>query len=226
MLRGKRGLFGDTCQRLGFVSSPVENKEKLLGLQEKHAADELLESGLFLPEDKKRKKEFRPNGQFYGMGQKAKKPKEERKHKDDRWVWGMTHPVIIPYFDEAGRLLKLRPHKGGAPGNTLSGASRIYVPRDYKRSPDTGETFPLVVITEGEFKAPPCGRCWVPGAMTLMTLDIRGACAPSLESISETITTCARNWMIGCSPCSAGRLWWRSTTRTNRVAQCASGTKR
>jgi len=201
MLRVKRGLFDDTCRRLGFVSSPVENKDKLLGLQEKHAADELLESGLFLPEDKKRKKEFRPNSQFYGMGQKAKKPKEDRKHKDDRWVWGMTHPVLIPYFDEAGRLLKLRPHKGGAPGNTLSGATRIYVPRDYKLAADVVETFPAAVITEGEFKAAalwqvlgggrddiedigyPWGVCAVPGINFGNNYDLRAGLDEWLQSV-------------------------------------------
>ena len=153
MIYEKRGLAAPTCRRLGFVSNPVENKELLLKLLEKYPADELLESGLFLPEDKKRKKEFRPNAQFYGMGQKGKKPKEERQNRDDRWVWGMVHPVILPYFDECGELVKLRPHKGGAPGNTLCGASRLYVPRDYKKAPDTVEHFPNVIVTEGEYKA-------------------------------------------------------------------------
>ena len=201
MLLAKRGLFGETCRRLGFVSSPVENKDKLLGLQEKHAPDELLESGLFLPEDKKHKKEFRPNSQFYGMGQKGKKPKEQRKHREDRWIWGMVHPVIIPYFDEAGRLFKLRPHKGGAPGNTLSGASKIYVPRDYQKAPDVVETFPRVVITEGEFKAAglwqvlgagrddiedighPWGVCAIPGINFGNNYDLRSELDAWLQAV-------------------------------------------
>jgi hypothetical protein len=201
MLLEKRGLFSETNRRLGFVSSPVGNKEKLLALQDEHAADELLESGLFLPEDKKRKKEFRPNSQFFGMGQKGKKPKDQRKHRDDRWIWGMVHPVIIPYFDEAGRLVKLRPHKGGAPANTLSGASRIYVPRDFRKAPDVVETFPRVVITEGEFKAAglwqtlgagrddiedighPWGVCAIPGINFGSNYDLRAELDAWLQAV-------------------------------------------
>ncbi|MDE2099460.1 MAG: hypothetical protein KGL39_19570 [Patescibacteria group bacterium] len=197
----KRGLLSASCRALGFVSSPVENKDILEKLRDEFSADELLESGLFLPEDKKRKKEFRPNSQFYGMGQKGKKPKEERKHRDDRWIWGMVHPVIIPYFDEAGRLFKLRPHKGGAPASTLSGASKIYVPRDPKKAPDMVETFPRVVITEGEFKAAglwqvlgggrddiedighPWGVCAIPGINFGNNYDLRAELDAWLQAV-------------------------------------------
>ena len=179
MLYRKRGLESSTNVMLGFVSSPKENRaclEKLLD-DPRFTIEDLLDSGLFLPADAKAKKVFRPNSQFYGMGQVGKKPKEERKNKEDKWVWGLVHPVIVPYFDETGRVVKLRPHKGGAPGNTLCGAAKVYVPRDPKRAPDVVEYFPRAVICEGEFKAAslwriigggstkkkPWGVCAIPG---------------------------------------------------------------
>jgi hypothetical protein len=97
------------------------------------------------------------------MGQAGKKPENQRRNKDDKWVWSASaHPVIIPYFDERGELIKLRPHKGGAPGGTIAGIPRIYVPRDFRKARATPgglvEIFPKVLISEGEFKG---GPIWV-----------------------------------------------------------------
>ena len=83
MLYRKRGLESSTNMILGFVSSPTENcacLEKLLE-DPRFTIEDLLDSGLFLPADAKAKKVFRPNSQFYGMGQAGKKPKEERKRR-------------------------------------------------------------------------------------------------------------------------------------------------
>ena len=197
----KRGQTEQTSRRLGFVSNPVENRKILESLCGKFSADERLESGLWLPEDKKRKKEFRPNSQFFGYGQVGKKPGEQRKHRDDRWVWGWTHPILIPYFDEGGRLIKLTPHKGGAPGNTLSGAIRLYVPRDFKKAraaSNAVETFPRVVICEGAFKAAalwetlgagredggqPWGACAIPGINFGNNYDLRSELDAWLQAV-------------------------------------------
>lgn len=194
----KRGLTTATARALGFVSSPKSNEQILLRLGTKHPWDECSASGLWLPEDKEKKRVRRPNSQFYGFGVKGKKPKTDRRDKRDRWIWGMTHPVLIPYFDEAGKIFKLRPHKGGAPANTLCGASRIYVPRDYHRAADIAECFPKVVICEGEFKAAalwqmlgagrddggePIGVCAIPGINFGNNYDLREELEAWLKSV-------------------------------------------
>ncbi|MDE2103822.1 MAG: hypothetical protein KGL39_41675 [Patescibacteria group bacterium] len=224
----KRGLLSANCHALGFVSNTESNLEFLERLRDDFLADDLLESGLWLPEDKKAKKEFRPNTQFHGSNQITKKPKHLRKHKDDKWIYGFpgqgwcdkcerkfkaekcpqcrgalkfgTH-LLIPYFDETGRLAKLRPHKGGAKGGTLAGANRIYVPRDPKKAPDMVETFPRVVITEGEFKAAglwqvlgggrddiedvghPWGVCAIPGINFGNNYDLRAELDAWLQAV-------------------------------------------
>ena len=111
----------------------------------------------------------RPNNQFCGSGQVGKKPEKDRRDDKDKWQWGWCEPVLIPYFNEAGELIKLRPHKGGASAGTAAGSERIYVPRDYRAlrahrvelaantsSPlreGNSERFPTVIICEGEYKA-------------------------------------------------------------------------
>lgn len=125
----KRALTSATCQALCYRSNPRANEILLQELADRFEWDELYASGLWLPPDRKLKLDRRPNQQFMGKGQMGKKPKEERRSKEDKWTWGFCEPVLIPYFNSKGELIKLRPHKGGAPSGTICGASRIYVPR-------------------------------------------------------------------------------------------------
>jgi hypothetical protein len=174
----KRGLSTATCLGLGFAEGSESNRKILLELEKDFSAEEREASGLWLPEDRKKRQSHRPNKQFCGLGQVGKKLDGERKGKDDKWQWGTSSPVLIPYFDEGGNIIKLRPHKGGAPAGTVCGISRVYIPRDPTKCPDTVENFSRVVITEGEFKAaalwqtigcgrpdgkPPTGVCAIPG---------------------------------------------------------------
>jgi hypothetical protein len=148
-----RGITPISCQVLGLRANPPENETVLEDLAQLFSWEECRASGTWLESDGKRKLPRRPNAQFHGKGQIGKKPERERKGKDDKWVWGFGCPVIIPYFDEAGDVIKLRPHKGGAPSGTISGRPRIYVPRDFKKCADVVEKFYTVVICEGEYKA-------------------------------------------------------------------------
>jgi hypothetical protein len=174
----KRGLTTSTCLALGFASGAASNRQILLELEKDFSVEEREASGLWLPEDRKKRQSHRPNKQFCGLGQVGKKPQGERKGKDDKWQWGQSEPVLIPYVDEGGNIIKLRPHKGGAPAGTVCGISRVYIPRDPSKCPDIVETFHEVWITEGEFKAaalwqtigggrddgqPPIGVCAIPG---------------------------------------------------------------
>ena len=182
----KRGLTPEACLALGFRQNVPRNEQVLLRLQDDYDALTLVESGLWLGADRRRGTERRPNPQFAGLGIVAKKPAAERKHKDDKWHFGLCQPPLIPYFNARGQLVKLRPHKGGAPAGTAAGSERIYVPRVADRSrwePEKlVEKFTTVVVCEGEFKAaaiwltigqgamllrgrhrPPVGVCALPG---------------------------------------------------------------
>ena len=154
----KRGLTPETCAALGFRANPRTNEALLDQMRELFSWEDLVESGLWLPANGQRKLGRRPNTQFFGLGLVGKKPEAERRHKDDKWHWGWCQPTLIPYFDAAGRVVKLRPHKGGAGSGTEAGAERIYVPRARVAAlpgaaPPPPESFRTVVVCEGEYKA-------------------------------------------------------------------------
>jgi hypothetical protein len=149
----KRGLLKTTCERLGFRANPRSNEKILHELSNQFGWNELVASGLWLEADRKRKLDSRPNTQFCGKGNVGRKPEAERRHRDDKVIWGWCQPVLIPYFNEMGELMKLRPHKGGAKGGTVAGRELIYVPRDFQKCADLVEKFNTVVICEAEYKA-------------------------------------------------------------------------
>ena len=191
----KRGLLSKTCALLGFAANPESNLTILAELEEKFTWAALLASGLWLP--KKGLSPRRPNKQFAGLGQLGKKPEDERRNKDDKWVWANCQPVLIPYFDELGKIFKLRPHKGGAPEGTLCGASRIYVPREFRVCADRAESYRTCVICEGEFKAaaiwqvlgagssysPAVGVCALPGITLGKHFELRLELEAWLEQV-------------------------------------------
>lgn len=190
----KRGLTSRTSDLLGFRSGLRSNKELLVRLRERFEMDVLLESGLWKRGGKEGHRAApKPNAQFYGMGMAGKlknlggKAAPDQVVDDDGNVWGWCEPILIPYRDERGRLIKLRPHKGGAPGDTVCGEPMLYVPR-----PEAGydarlprrefgrggpmvvgdgkaeglpyaERFRTVLITEGEFKAAAAWQAIGPG---------------------------------------------------------------
>ncbi len=171
----KRGLLPATAAALGFKSNQNSNRRRLLELARAFTWEELRASGLWLPGAEQ--KHRRPNPQFCGCVQLARKPKSQRKHPDDKAVWGwsdegwcvrcehvsigvqclqcggklkLPDAVLIPYFNDRGELIALRPHKGGAPEGTAASATHIYIPRDGRKVAE--EHFPTVVVTEGEYK--------------------------------------------------------------------------
>jgi len=149
----KRMLPPVACEALGFRANPRANEAPLLEMHGVFDWEELGASGLWVDADRKNDLGRRPNNQYHGKGQVGKKPMNERQHEGDKVQWGWCEPVLIPYFNEAGELVKLRPHKGGAAGDTAAGSARIYVPRDYRMAADRVEKFYTVIICEGEYKA-------------------------------------------------------------------------
>jgi len=160
LLFKRRGLISATSEALRFRSNPRLNRGILLAMRNKFSKEELLDSGLFVRvKGAGHAGEIKPNSQFCGAGI-MRKLKEGETVERNQWkdndgnLWGWCEPILIPYFDEIGRLVGLRPHKGGGQANTVTGSPRIYIPRV---PPTDGkpiqEIFPKVVITEGEFKA-------------------------------------------------------------------------
>jgi hypothetical protein len=152
-LLAKRGLTPESCEALGFRASLRSNEKLLLELRDEFLWEQVVESGLWLEGNHQRQLNRRPNKQYCGKGQIGKKPKPEQRDSDDKWQWGWCEPALIPYFDQRGALVKLRPHKGGAASGTAAGAEAIYVPRDYRSVGKSAEKFYTVIICEGEFKA-------------------------------------------------------------------------
>ena len=150
-LRERRALTPETCAALGFRANPRANEDLLRALREEFEWEELVASGLWLEADKKKKQDRRPNTQYCGKGQVGRKPEKERRDDKDKTQWGWCEPVLIPYFDALGQLVRLRPHKGGATSGTAAGSERIYVPRD--PASKLPERYHTVVICEGEYKA-------------------------------------------------------------------------
>ena len=183
----ERCLPPPACVALGLKANPRANESRLLEARDLFDWEELHASGLWVEADHRQGKPRRPQAQFHGFGQIGKKPKSEQQDEDDKLHWGWSFPTMIPYFNEAGELIKLRPHKGGAASGTAAGSEHIYVPRDYRslrtatKAADRVEKFYVVIICEGEYKAaviwwtlgagavlrgdgrPPVGVCALPG---------------------------------------------------------------
>jgi hypothetical protein len=167
----KRALDSRTCAALAYRANRPENEGILQDLRQYFDWLDILDSGLWLRADSPGNRSARPNPQFCGLGLAARKARADRRSKDDKWHWGPCQPVLIPYFDSGGKLLKLRPHKGGAPAATVAGSEHIYVPRHRAGAPAAlpPERFPTVIICEGEFKAAVlwqelgAGQAWVHG---------------------------------------------------------------
>lgn len=162
ILTTKRGLTTVTMEALGCRSNPRTNRELIDRLTTERGMKEMLAAGFWLPPDRKRKLPQRINSQFHGKGQAGKKAKADRRNASDKIVWGWVEPILIPYFDEKGDLIALRPHKGGAPATTALGGKSLYIPRAgmpnqiFRRLVNGNideEKFETVIITEGEFKA-------------------------------------------------------------------------
>lgn len=156
-LEAKRGLTRETVVDLGLRSNLKSNRTVLEALQQRYDVEEVEGSGLYVRD---RSGQWRPSGQFYGYGLKGKDAKGE-----DVWDW--TFPVLIPYFNLAGRLTYLRPHKGGMKDKP---------PRVYCACPQAAAVgrYELAVVTEGEFKAGAGYQVFATGSQRVLWLAVPG----------------------------------------------------
>jgi hypothetical protein len=147
-----RALLDATIDLAGFRSNPQSNKELLLEMKEAFSTAVLLDCGLWKTDDKNPSAPPKPNPQFYGMSIREKRDSKGKKVRDEdgeaikECVW--DNPILIPYFDAAGELVHLRPHKGMLAGRT----PQFYVCRGKGTTPHPG---PLPAGRgEGESAAP------------------------------------------------------------------------
>jgi len=137
----RRALTRGTCRMLR--SNPKENREIIESLADQFPMTALVESGLWKSEYGH---EPKPNPQFCGWGITGRKKKSDAESEGGDFEWGWSNPVLIPYFDDLGKLTGLRPHKGMMKGKS----AQLYIP-----FPDleNQKEFETAIICEGEFKA-------------------------------------------------------------------------
>lgn len=149
----KRGLTRSTQEALGYRSNLKSNREVLLEMPKHFPKMVLLDCGLWkYPAAKDGSgedfgREPIPNAQYYGLSlipkrdpQTGKKVRNEDGEPVIEPIWGdpecmfckqefccpnHSGPVLIPYFDERGDLVHIRPHKGMMKDRT----PRFYVAR-------------------------------------------------------------------------------------------------
>ena len=127
----KRGLHAPAVEALGFRSNVTENRALLLQMEHEFPMLALIDSGLWTQSERATEPP-KPNAQYYGMALMEKRDEATGKKVRDRdgnavvdCVWDELGPILIPYFDAAGQLFHLRPHKGMLTGRT----PRFYVVR-------------------------------------------------------------------------------------------------
>jgi len=145
-LLDKRGLDGRAVRRFGLRSSGPQNEPLIRSLLGRFGREAMEAAGLW----RRYAGGDKPEAQWLGFGLRGKLPNGE-----DDWAYGVN-PILIPYFDESGQLLHLRPHKGGIKGQGV----HLYVPPVEIGARGGYFEAPVAVVTEGEFKAASiCGRC-------------------------------------------------------------------
>ena len=158
-LRSKRGFSDETISKLQFKSSRKENRAVLEEMLKTYPGRLLEKVGLA---------KHGPDG-FYPEGrQYCGKGRTNRKDEKGEHIWDWIEPVLIPYFDEAGEIVAIRPHKGNPkkPEGTDDydeswRGLQIYCPL-LLRLTAIDESDKLVVLTEGEFKAAALMQAGIP----------------------------------------------------------------
>lgn len=163
-LRTKRGLDDPWITSLGFKTARASNRELLESLLDQFPVNDLLRSGIAVRD--KRDWKLKVSDQLCGRYWDA---------KADQGRGAEIHEerVIIPYIDDEGRIVGLRPHKAGLSngGFREDQASEFYeknwnnlriVYGEHSLKDRPIEHEHRCVICEGEFKAAALARCGIP----------------------------------------------------------------
>ena len=191
-LFAKRGLTDATIDWLGFRSNPQSNKDLLHQMAADFPPEVLVDCGLWTADEANPASPPKPNAQFYGMSIAEKRDVCGKKVRDQdgeavrECVW--NNPILIPYFNEAGDLVHLRPHKGMMAGKS----PQFYVARGRPLQGKTPQMKAgLAIISEGEFKA---AALW----QVLGTRSASGRCPAS-----RWVNPCLARWRNGWKPSGA-----------------------
>jgi hypothetical protein len=191
-LFSKRGLEEGVTERLGFRSNQKSNAEILEEVGNDYYWRDRVESGLFLYNAAKR--QTWRSRQFHGWGLVGRETVNGE--KKEKWDW--NQPVLIPYFDGAGNLEGLRPHKGGSK-RTRYARPRLYVPRE--EGVGTKRGYNTVVITESEFK---CAALWqiLGEGSDLPEEDVIGVCGlPGIQQFKNIfIENDLKDFLVDAGP--------------------------
>jgi hypothetical protein len=124
-LRKERGFSDEVIDLLQFKSCRRENTKIIDELKEEFSEEDLIDAGLLETSEKG----IKACSQLLGV------------FKNDKFV----NNIVIPYFDNNGKIYYIRPHKFGLKGKGIN----VYCPvRDLSSNP--------WIITESEFKAAAC----------------------------------------------------------------------
>lgn len=103
-LQKKRGFSAETLKWSGLRSNRSTFRSIVEALEERWSISHLVAEGIYKEEGRQRPG---PAGQLCGYGI------TNEKDENGDPIFGLTEPPIIPYFDEQGMVIYLRPHKGG-----------------------------------------------------------------------------------------------------------------
>ncbi len=167
-LREKRGFSDDIIlEKLKFRTSCKQNYAHIESLLKQFPGHQLGKIGLATFKDGA----WKPAAQYCGYGRTNRRDPETGEH-----IWDYIDPILIPYFDDSGRITTIRPHKGNpkrpkelGEGDESWQALHVYCPYILRITPIERHT---VVITEGEFKA-----------AALMQAGIAAVAFPGIHSI-------------------------------------------
>ena len=164
-LKRKRGFSRETIEAAGYKSSVRENRALLAPVLTKYPLGFLLSEGIVTKD--RETGEIKLNAQLCGWGLKKRGGTTE----DDLWDW--TNPVLIPYRNKHGRIVALRPHKGGLSGKRFMRESgfehafrstrtrtHLYTTHTFWNRPEKWEK--RCVLTEGEHKANALAQAGIP----------------------------------------------------------------
>ncbi len=161
IIKSKRGMPDPWIDALGFKTATATNARTLAPLLEQFPPNELLRSGIAQRDPRDRS--LRVSDSLCG-----------REHNEDTNRWENHDNIIIPYVDDDGRIILLRPHKrslSNARWREREAVSEFYEKLHNNLRKVYGEHFiaerptewaKTVVICEGEFKAAALRICGIP----------------------------------------------------------------
>jgi hypothetical protein len=183
-LKKKRGMTDEWIEAFGLKSATPQNREILAPILEMFPPNELLRAGIAERDPRDRK--LKISDQLCG-----------RERNEETNQWENQPRIIIPYVDDRGRIILLRPHKRGLSNSRWR--DREAIAEDYEKQYHNlripfGEVYlanrseqwaKTVVICEGEHKAMALQMCGIP-ALAFQGIHYINQNKESKEAVERT----------------------------------------